>query len=207
MLWAPWNLSLPVLVSEGLAGEPEAVAFADGSAACGPSFTSPSRDGGKGDVRIQGPRPGSTRNATGGAAARSSEALGSWSTAADFYCSPRWCGPWTRRSRRVASFLVPLLTLALVSALFLLGRLWYLRRRYLRTARSRPQDVVPTAGSIIGDVVGRDELCRVIIADMRDGQTRRPHVVAARPRPTNPAQPLPCGAGHRATHPLRSPQP
>ena len=77
----------------------------------------------------------------------------------------------------LASFLVPLLTLALVSALFLLGRLWYLRRRYLRTARSRPQDVVPTAGSIIGDVVGRDELCRVIIADMRDGQTRRPHVV------------------------------
>jgi hypothetical protein len=77
----------------------------------------------------------------------------------------------------LASFLVPLLTLALVSALFLLGRLWYLRRRYLRTARSRPQDVVLTAGSIIGDVVGRDELCRVIIADMRDGQTRRPHVV------------------------------
>jgi NACHT domain len=77
----------------------------------------------------------------------------------------------------LASFLVPLLTLALVSALFLLGRLWYLRRRYLRIARSRPQDVVPTAGSIIGDVVGRDELCRVMIADMRDGQTRRPHVV------------------------------
>jgi len=77
----------------------------------------------------------------------------------------------------LASFLVPLLTLALVSALFLLGRLWYLRRRYLRTARSRPQDVVPTAGSIIGDVVGRDELCRAMIADMRDAQTRRPHVV------------------------------
>jgi NACHT domain len=77
----------------------------------------------------------------------------------------------------LASFLVPLLTLALVSALFLLGRLWYLRRRYLRAARSRPQDVVPTAGSIIGDVVGRDELCRVMIADTRDAQTRRPHVV------------------------------
>jgi NACHT domain len=77
----------------------------------------------------------------------------------------------------LASFLVPLLTLALVSALFLLGRLWYLRRRYLRAARSRPQDVVPTAGSIIGDVVGRDELCRVMIADMRDTQTRRPHLV------------------------------
>ncbi len=77
----------------------------------------------------------------------------------------------------LASFLVPVLTLALVSAFFLLGRLWYLRRRYLRTARARPQDVVPTAGSIIGDVVGRDELCRVMIADVRDPSTRRPHVV------------------------------
>ena len=77
----------------------------------------------------------------------------------------------------LASFLVPLLTLALVSAFFLLGRLWYLRRRYLRTARARPQDMVPTAGSIIGDVVGRDELCRVMIADLRDPSTRRPHVV------------------------------
>ncbi len=36
---------------------------------------------------------------------------------------------------------------------------------------------MPTAGSIIGDVVGRDELCRVMIADVRDSSTRRPHVV------------------------------
>jgi hypothetical protein len=77
----------------------------------------------------------------------------------------------------LASFLVPVLTLALISAFFLLGRLWYLRRRYLRTARSQPQDAVPTAGSVIGDVVGRDELCRVMIADLRDVRTRRPHVV------------------------------
>src|SRR4249919_2292835 len=42
----------------------------------------------------------------------------------------------------LASFLVPVLTLALASAFFLLGRLWYLRRRYLRTARSKPQEVV-----------------------------------------------------------------
>jgi hypothetical protein len=77
----------------------------------------------------------------------------------------------------LASFLVPVLTLALVSAFFLLGRLWYLRRRYLRAARTKPQDVVPTAGNIIGDVVGRDELCRVMIADLREPSTRRPHIV------------------------------
>jgi NACHT domain len=77
----------------------------------------------------------------------------------------------------LASFLVPILTLALVSAFFLLGRLWYLRRRYLRTARSRPQDFVPTAGNVIGEIVGRDDLCRVMIADLRDLHTRRVHVV------------------------------
>ena len=77
----------------------------------------------------------------------------------------------------LASFLIPVLSLALVSAFFLLGRLWYLRRRYLREARAKPQDMVPTAGSIIGDVVGRDELCRVMIADVRDSSSRRPHVV------------------------------
>jgi len=77
----------------------------------------------------------------------------------------------------LANFLVPVLSLALASAFFLLGRLWYLRREYLRTARSKPQEVVPTAGGIIGEVVGRDELCRVMIADLRDARTRRPHVV------------------------------
>ena len=77
----------------------------------------------------------------------------------------------------LASFMVPLLTLALVSAFFLLGRLWYLRRHYLRTARAMPHEMVPTAGSVIGDVVGRDELCRVMIADVRHASTRRPHVV------------------------------
>ena len=61
---------LPVLVSEALADVPGAVAFAGGSAVCGHSFTSPSRGCGKGDVRTRGGRPGSTRSATGGAAAR-----------------------------------------------------------------------------------------------------------------------------------------
>jgi len=77
----------------------------------------------------------------------------------------------------LASFLIPVLSLALVSAFFLLGRLWYLQRQYLHRARAKPEDMVPTAGSIIGDVVGRDELCRVMIADVRDSRTRRPHVV------------------------------
>ena len=39
------------------------------------------------------------------------------------------------------------------------------------------RSVVQTAGRIIGDVVGRDELCQVLIEDLRDPATRRPHVV------------------------------
>lgn len=47
----------------------------------------------------------------------------------------------------------------------------------MRKARQEPERVVDTAGSIIGEVVGRDELCSVMIEDLRDRDTRRPHVV------------------------------
>jgi NACHT domain len=47
----------------------------------------------------------------------------------------------------------------------------------MRTAREEPQRVVRTAGTMIGQVVGRDELCHVLIEDLRDPGSRRPHVV------------------------------
>ena len=56
-------------------------------------------------------------------------------------------------------------------------RLWLVRLPYVRKAREEPQLVVETAGSMIGEVVGRDRLCNVIIEDLRDRDTRRPHVV------------------------------
>ena len=71
----------------------------------------------------------------------------------------------------------PLLSLALASAIFLLVRLWLVREPYVRKARLEPQRVVRTAGSMIGEVVGRDELCHVLIEDLRDPGSRRPHVV------------------------------
>jgi hypothetical protein len=77
----------------------------------------------------------------------------------------------------VAGTLGPVFSLALATALFLMVRLRMVRRPYLRMAVQRPREVVPTAGSIIGEVVGRDELCNVIIADTRDPRTRRPHVI------------------------------
>lgn len=77
----------------------------------------------------------------------------------------------------LAGTLGPLFSLALATALFLVVRLKRVRRPYVRMARDRPREVVPTAGSIIGEIVGRDELCNVILADTRDPRTRRPHVV------------------------------
>ena len=55
----------------------------------------------------------------------------------------------------LASFLVPVLTLALVSAFFLLGRLWYLRRRYLRRLRApspRMWSQLPATSSAMSSV-------------------------------------------------------
>jgi hypothetical protein len=77
----------------------------------------------------------------------------------------------------LAGTLGPLLSLAFGSAVFLLLRLWLVRRPYLRKAREAPHQLVDTAGSIIGEVVGRDELCHVMIEDLRDRDTRRPHVI------------------------------
>jgi hypothetical protein len=77
----------------------------------------------------------------------------------------------------LAGFLTPLLSIALASAVFLLARLRRVRRPYERRARERPSEVVNTAGRIIGEVVGRDELCKVLIEDLRQPATRRPQVV------------------------------
>jgi hypothetical protein len=69
------------------------------------------------------------------------------------------------------------LPLGLASAAFLL-RLRSVHRPFLRSARHSPNETVQTAGnSLIGEVVGRDDLCDVIIEGLRDQSTRRTHVV------------------------------
>ena len=77
----------------------------------------------------------------------------------------------------VAGVVGPLLSLALASAVFLAYRLRRVRRPYTRAAKKRPKEAVPTAGRILDEVVGRDELCNVIIADLHHRATRRPHVI------------------------------
>jgi hypothetical protein len=73
--------------------------------------------------------------------------------------------------------LTPLLLLAAAYVVFLLFRASRVHRPYVRKARERPLDLVQTAGTIIDKVVGRDELCRVMMQDLFDAATRRPHVV------------------------------
>jgi hypothetical protein len=67
--------------------------------------------------------------------------------------------------------------LALLVPLVISLQLSNVRRGYMVAARERPASVVPTAGSLIGEVVGRDDLCYSIIEDLRDPATRRPHVI------------------------------
>ncbi len=77
----------------------------------------------------------------------------------------------------LSGWVTSLLSIALASAVFLLWRLGLMRRRYIRYAARQPKDLVPTAGTIIGRVVGRDQLCRVVMEDLRLRRGRRPHVL------------------------------
>ena len=66
--------------------------------------------------------------------------------------------------------------LVVFASLFVLWRLFGLQRRYRAKARDESRELVPTAGAIIDQVVGRDELCKAVMADLRDRGTR-PHVI------------------------------
>ncbi len=59
----------------------------------------------------------------------------------------------------------------------LVGRLRLVRQTYMRKALDEPHNLAQTVGSMIGEVVGRDALCNVIIEELNDPGIRRPHVV------------------------------
>jgi hypothetical protein len=77
----------------------------------------------------------------------------------------------------LSGFAVPLLTIALGLAVFVAFRLTRVQRRYKLRVLADPRKLVPTAGTIIQEVVGRDELCYVIMQNLHDRGTRRPHVI------------------------------
>lgn len=67
--------------------------------------------------------------------------------------------------------------LVALASSFVLWRLFGLQRRYRVKAREDSRDLVPTAGAIIDKVVGRDDLCKAVMADLHD-RGSRPHVIA-----------------------------
>ncbi|WP_158102510.1 NACHT domain-containing protein [Streptomyces africanus] len=62
------------------------------------------------------------------------------------------------------------------TAWFILWRFRRARRYYLRKAKRHPDELVKP-GSIIGTVVGRDQLCDALMNDLQDCRQRRPHVI------------------------------
>ncbi len=92
-----------------------------------------------------------------------------------------WLDTQCERSRFGCSVLLslfmPFLTLALATVTYLFFRFSHVRRAYLRKARLDPHELVETAGGIFGRVVGRDQLCSILMEDLRDRRFRRTHVV------------------------------
>jgi hypothetical protein len=76
-----------------------------------------------------------------------------------------------------AGFVGPVLTVALVTAVFLMWRAWRLKGPVVRKAKNNPRGLVPTAGTIVGRVVGRTELCLVIMRAIRERDYRRPYLL------------------------------
>ncbi|MGC0334621.1 hypothetical protein RKD23_007611 [Streptomyces sp. SAI-170] len=89
----------------------------------------------------------------------------------------RTCDKKAPSCSAVISFTTPFLAFALSAATFLTLRHFKTIRRVRRIAKKSPRDLVPTAGTITGEVVGREELCSVIAQALRNRRWRRPYVI------------------------------
>jgi len=87
------------------------------------------------------------------------------------------CDTYSQACGTVFGLATPLLSVALVSAVFLFYRMRRVSSPVVRKAKKYPEDLVQTATRNIGTIVGRDELCRVIMEDIRSREIRRPHMV------------------------------
>ncbi|HEV2243614.1 MAG TPA: NACHT domain-containing protein [Streptosporangiaceae bacterium] len=87
----------------------------------------------------------------------------------------RRCGSLGFSCGAITNILTSVLLIALAT-FFLLWRIFGLVRQYRGRARADSRELVPTAGTILDDVVGRDELCQVVMADLHE-RRMRPHVL------------------------------
>ncbi|NIJ09902.1 hypothetical protein FHU38_000246 [Saccharomonospora amisosensis] len=87
--------------------------------------------------------------------------------------------PWIDRYEAIIYVLLPL---AVGLAGLLLLRLRLAKRAFTKRAVKNTREFVPTAkGSIIQDVVGRDQMCYVLKENLRDPNERRPHLLVGGP--------------------------
>ncbi|MFI5529880.1 NACHT domain-containing protein [Kitasatospora sp. NPDC051853] len=89
----------------------------------------------------------------------------------------RTCRSTGQSCGAVISFSTPFLALSFSTLVFLAVRRWRIVRPVRRTAKRTPRDLVPTAGSVMEEVVGRQELCSVIAQALRDRRSRRPYIL------------------------------
>ncbi|MGK5730763.1 ATP-binding protein [Streptomyces sp. URMC 124] len=89
----------------------------------------------------------------------------------------RWCRARGDGCAVVYGFLAPFLSLGLATFCFLVLTYTSVRRPLTRAAGKDPRSIVPTAGPVVGDVVGRREMCLIIARGLRDRRTRRPYLL------------------------------
>ncbi|MGY4980553.1 ATP-binding protein [Streptomyces sp. 900105755] len=88
---------------------------------------------------------------------------------------------WRKRSptsfESVLRFVGPLLAASVAAAAFLFFWYRWTKRRYLVKARRHPYRLVRTAGPDISEIVGREEVARVLAQRLRSRDTRRPYLL------------------------------
>lgn len=99
-----------------------------------------------------------------------------WGPQADPLQLDSACRPMGVSCGAVIGFGTTVSSVALAAVAFWLWRFTRVRRWYQRRARKHARDLVATGG-LIGNVVGRDEICHVLMEDLRDRHDSRPHVL------------------------------
>ncbi len=84
---------------------------------------------------------------------------------------------WVERIDSVTFIVLPLLLAAVSYTIFLFWRQKRVIAWYIKKARQSPANQVPTAGKVIGEVIGRDELCDAIIGNVCGGGSPTPNVI------------------------------
>ncbi|SBT42451.1 NACHT domain-containing protein [Micromonospora auratinigra] len=85
--------------------------------------------------------------------------------------------PRDAQCTKITGAVTKLLPLPTAVAIFYLFTRFRVEPAYQRIARKAPEDLVTTSNDALGDIVGRDELCEVLIERIRDPDVRCPMVL------------------------------